>query len=99
MYRSLLVVALAMLMVASSADPQQPLPQSEPTPARTSSEREEMRREIAQMRLLIGQMQRNLAQVSSGQTALKHQFELDIQMWQLLVNRLEKQLGPDERQP
>jgi hypothetical protein len=63
-----------------------------------TEDREEMRRELAQMRSLIEQMQRNLAQVSSGETPLKHQFDLDIQMWQLLVTRLEKQLGPDERQ-
>jgi 7-keto-8-aminopelargonate synthetase-like enzyme len=76
-----------------------PAPAAAPTaPLSRTEDREEMRREIAQMRGLIDQMQRNLAQVSSGETALKHQFDLDIQMWQLAVNRMENQLGPDERQ-
>jgi hypothetical protein len=70
--------------------------QSVPNP----DKRDDRRREIAQMRVLIGQMERNLAQVSTGETPLKHQFDLELQMWQLLVRRMEKQLEtepPDRR--
>jgi hypothetical protein len=91
----LLILVLAMLMIATSAEPQQPVPPPPSAPAGTESDRDEMRREIAQMRVLIDQMQRNLAQVASGETALKHQFDLDIQLWRMMVNRMEKQLGPD----
>jgi hypothetical protein len=92
-----LVLILALLAFGSAAPPQQPTPAApEPKPV-ASTDREEMRREIAQMRVLIDQMQRNLAQVSTGESALKHQFDLDIQLWRLMVSRMEKQLGSDRQ--
>jgi hypothetical protein len=42
------------------------------------------------MQVLLGQMQRNVAFVSTGDTPLKHQFELEIEMWQLLLRDMEK---------
>jgi hypothetical protein len=87
------VLLLSIAVVVSSATSQPPTTSPEGAkPLATSSQDDELRREIAQMRVLMGQMQRNLAQVTSGETALKHQFELDIQMWRILVNRMEKQL-------
>jgi hypothetical protein len=49
------------------------------------------------MHSLLGQMQRNVAFVSIGDTPLKHQFELEIEMWQLLLRDMEKKV--DEQKP
>ncbi len=45
------------------------------------------------MRVLVGQMQRNLGFVDSGLTPLKHQFELEIEMWNVLINDMQRRLN------
>ena len=45
------------------------------------------------MRSLVQQMQTNLAYVTSIQGPLKHQFELEIEMWQLEIARMERHLN------
>ncbi len=47
------------------------------------------------MRSLLSQMQTNLASLPSGYSAEKHQFELEIDMWRLLLNHIER--GPGVR--
>lgn len=46
--------------------------------------------DLERMRALLGQMQRNVAFVTPGDTPLKHQLQLEIDMWQLLLNDMEK---------
>lgn len=58
----------------------------------SEAERRELEKDLQKMRVLIGQMQHNLAATATGQSPLKRQFELDIEMWQLLVQRMERQL-------
>ena len=49
-----------------------------------------MRDDIKKMRTLVGQMQANLAFVDSTQSPLKHQFQLNIDMWNVLINQMER---------
>ena len=49
--------------------------------------------ELERMRSLIMQMQNNLASLPSGYSAEKHQFELEIDMWRLLLNHIERGQG------
>src|SRR5687767_9199606 len=58
----------------------------------SEAERLELEKDLAKMRTLIGQMQHNLAATATGETPLKRQFQLDIEMWQLLVQRMERRL-------
>jgi len=51
-----------------------------------------MQADIQRMRVLIHQMQNNLGAATSAQDPLKHQFELDIEMWQILVNQMERRM-------
>ena len=51
-----------------------------------------LREDVQKMRSLVYQMQRNLASVSTAQDPLKHQFELEIEMWQLEIARMERHL-------
>ena len=72
---------------------------AEATPPQATSARaadpdvEAMRADLAHMRILVGQMQRNLGFVDSGLTPLKHQFELEIEMWNLLINDMQRRLN------
>jgi len=50
-------------------------------------------KELEQMRSLLLQMQNNLASLPSGYSAVKHQFELEIDMWRMLVNHIERGSG------
>jgi hypothetical protein len=92
MKRMVGVLALAVALGAGAAFANQEYKGDRQEAGVGAAERNDLRRDITQMRVLIDQMQRNLAQVSSGQTALKHQFELDIQMWQIVLNQMERDL-------
>ena len=57
-----------------------------------------LKTDLQRMRALLGQMQRNVAFVSSGDTPLKHQLQLEIEMWQLLLNNIEKKTNEESPQ-
>ena len=46
--------------------------------------------ELKRMRSLLGQMQTNLVYLPSGYSAMKHQFELEIDLWRMLLDRMER---------
>jgi len=56
-----------------------------------------LREDIRKMRALVAQMQSNLAFVDSTQTPLKHQFQLDIDMWNVLINQMERRSYSNSR--
>ena len=61
-----------------------------------------LRSDVEKMRVLLGQMQRNVAFVSAGDTPLKHQLQLEIEMWQILIRDMESKSGteaPEEQEP
>ena len=49
--------------------------------------------DIARMRSLLSQMQMNLPFVASTENPLKHQFELEIEMWGLVIADLEQHVN------
>lgn len=53
--------------------------------------------DIKRMRALVGQMESNLAFVDSTQSPLKHQFQLDIDMWNMVINQMERRAYPNSR--
>jgi hypothetical protein len=55
------------------------------------------RDDIRKMRALVAQMQTNLAFVDATQSPLKHQFQLDIDMWNLLITQMERRSYPNSR--
>lgn len=55
----------------------------------------DLRTDLAKMQILLEQMQRNVAFVSPGDTPLKHQFQLEIEMWQLLIRDMQKKAGSE----
>ena len=46
--------------------------------------------DIRRMRTLVGQMQTNLAFVDTTQSPLKHQFQLQIDAWNILIDQMER---------
>jgi hypothetical protein len=78
-----------------SAQSQPPARPAESTAAQhgagmNKEEAQAMQADIQRMRVLIHQMQNNLGFVTSAQDPLKHEFELEIQMWQILLNQMER---------
>ena len=74
---------------------------SAPAPAVTSQaqgmseqQMEALRADIARMKNLVQQMEINLAFVDTTQSPLKHQFQLEIDMWKTMIVHMEKQLPP-----
>jgi hypothetical protein len=96
-------VAAALLLCVILSSPQdQPTRPTHPAHASTETtaspaEDSATREELQKMKALVRQMQTNLAFVTSTQGPLKHQFELEIEMWQLEIARLERRLGPEPK--
>ena len=97
-----LIGAIAILfctILTLAAQDLQDAPKSAATLAssqRAAEETNDLKADVAKMRALLGQMQRNVAFVSTGDTPLKHQFELEIDMWQLVLRDMEKKLNSQQ---
>jgi hypothetical protein len=53
--------------------------------------------DIRRMRALVQQMESNLAFVDNTQSPLKHQFQLEIDMWKALLNNMERRAQANPR--
>jgi len=56
-----------------------------------------LRDDIRKMRALVRQMETNLAFVDTTQSPLKHQLQLDIDMWNILINQMERRSYSNSR--
>ncbi len=95
MFRSSAMIFLLMAAIASGAT-QAPSPPGRgpqaPEGRADSAEIAAMRADLTRMRSLVDQMQHNIAFVDTGLTPLKHQFELEIEMWNLVINDMQRRL-------
>jgi hypothetical protein len=87
---AVLALFIAVPLVHSQQSPK-PAQQAMPQPSSTTAEDSQTRQDLQRMKALVQQMQTNLAFVTSIQGPLKHQFELEIEMWQLQIARMERQ--------
>lgn len=60
---------------------------------------EAARRDIQRMRNLVEQMDRNRAFASPGETPLNHEFQLNVELWRTLLDRLDRDLAPPPAPP
>jgi len=81
----------------ANATPEQPAQRS--LPLSDSERTAAVRKDLDRMRSLLQQMQTNLAFVDTRQSALGHQFDLQIQMWQLLIDDLDHLTAAEQRAP
>ena len=67
-------------------------PSSTPDASLTAlnAERTATQADIARMRTILNQMRNNLGFVTNSTNPLKHQFELEIDMWQAMLDRMER---------
>ena len=95
----ILLAATSFAFAKPKTASQAPAPQHSTAQIMSAEQTQELQDDLKQMRVLVQQMQTNLAFVTSTQGPLKHQFELEIEMWQLEIARLERRLdqkGADE---
>ncbi len=58
--------------------------------AMSAAQAEALRADLQKMRSLLQQMENNLGSLESGPTPLKHQFELEIDMWRSLLDHMQR---------
>jgi hypothetical protein len=56
----------------------------------SADDAQSLQNDIKRMRVLVQQMQNNLAFVDNSQSPLKHQFELEIEMWKVVISDMER---------
>jgi len=90
MKRYLLIVCIVSLAAVAQA----PTEKREGRPAESVDQREiqALANDIARMQSLVHQMEMNLAFVQTTQTPLKHQFELEMEMWRVVLNGMERRV-------
>ncbi|SRR6266404_4202884 len=99
MIRKIVVVAILFCSLTFAQAQEKPL-KSQPRPASAPPSTEDLeatRLDLQRMKSLVQQMQTNLAFVTTIQGPLKHQFELEIEMWQLEIARMERRLGAQQK--
>jgi hypothetical protein len=69
-----------------------PSPEAQANRGMSKEEVQALQADLQRMHVLVQQMQLNLAAVTSSQDPLKHQFELEIEMWQILQNQMERRV-------
>jgi hypothetical protein len=53
--------------------------------------------DLRKMRVIVAQMEANLAFVDNTQSPLKHQFQLEIDMWKALLSTMERRAQANSR--
>jgi hypothetical protein len=91
MKRYVLIICIVSMMAVAQAPPEK----REGRPAMASVDQQELQalaNDIARMQSLVHQMENNLAFVQTTQTPLKHQFELEIEMWRVVLGEMERRV-------
>ena len=69
-------------------------------PAQTAksddSELQAMKMDVQKMRVVLNQLRANLAFVDTTQSPLKHQFELETDMWQIALDQMDRRIAKME---
>ena len=57
------------------------------------AQNEALRADLERMKALVQQMESNLAFVDTTQSPLKHQFQLEIDMWNTVISEMERKIN------
>jgi hypothetical protein len=100
-----LLVGMASAQTAEKSPPQ-------PNPAASASAHEinsgksdaddvqQLSADLQRLKVLVNQMRANLAFVQTTQTPMKHQFELETDAWQVVIEQMERRLKRmEDRKP
>jgi len=64
--------------------------------AKPDSDLQAMKSDVQRMRVILNQMRTNLAFVATTQSPLKHQFELETDMWQVMLDQMDRKIAAME---
>jgi hypothetical protein len=74
-------------------DTAQTMAQTAPLSSKADSdEARQLRADLERLKVFLNQMRTNLAFVQTTQTPLKHQFELEVDAWQVIVQQMERRV-------
>ena len=100
----LFLVSFCSLAVGQTATPSHPAaPKTPPAstatapPAISDADVQALRADVTRMKAIVTQMENNLASVSTSQDPLKHQFQLEIDMWNVVIGEMERKLDASEK--
>ncbi|HET7871989.1 MAG TPA: hypothetical protein VFL42_05715 [Terriglobales bacterium] len=93
-----IILALAFLNIPFAGQEKSPRPQTasaaQTQPSKSqSAEIQALREDLQRMKELERQMESNLAFVDTAQSPLKHQFQLEIDMWHTMIASMERRLA------
>ena|SRR5678815_3639902 len=93
-----LPILLALIFLGAIAVAQSPSGSAKKSPvnSRSTSQQSEidaLKADVSQMKVVLNQMATNLAAVSDLQSPLKHQFQLDIEMWQIVIMQTQRRIN------
>ena len=93
-----LPILLAFIFLGTIAAAQSPSASAKKSPANShsasqQSEIDALKADVSQMKVVLNQMATNLAAVSDSQSPLKHQFQLDIEMWQIVIMQTQRRIN------
>ena len=66
--------------------------------ATDSEDLQQMNEDLQRMKVLLNQMRTNLSFVQTSQTPLKHQFELEADAWQIIVEQMDRRIQKMEKE-
>ena len=95
--RRYIITCVVVVALTSAAVGQAPGPSGkhEDRGAASAVDEQEVRalaNDVLRMRTLLRQMEMNLALVQTTQTPLKHQFDLETDMWRVVLDGMERRL-------
>ena len=92
----ILVTTLAVGAAAAQSQKPQPKPATTAEPGHSNKTSEDdvqqLNADLQRLKVLLNQMRTNLAFVQTSQSPLKHQFELETDAWQVLIDQMERRL-------
>jgi outer membrane murein-binding lipoprotein Lpp len=91
MNRALRALAVTTLLVSGLCGQNQKEKPNTPN-ASASDDVQELRADVDRLKVLLNQMRTNLAFVQSSQSPLKHQFELEADAWQLMIEQMDRRV-------
>ena len=72
-------------------------PAAQAVPKLSPEDVQALRQDVDHMKALLQQMESNLAFVDTTQSPLKHQFQLEIDMWRTVIASMERRLAGSPR--
>jgi len=98
--KTVLVFVIIVCTISATATPTKPASRAATVTQATSGAQDlsadqvqGLKDDLAKMKALVQQMETNLTSVDTSQSPLKHQFQLEIDMWRMMIRQMERKLN------